>query len=448
MKLFYLFCIVFFQAFLSFSQTESPSTEKNRKNGHIVFEKEDEQYGALFLTLNNGAKIVIKKTDNPKNKTEFLAYSRKGISFNKERDFYNFKFEDLIIQNTVINNFIDKVNTSAVLKYNLKNGGVWFQGGCYDDGLKDLIKMIYSSFISKSCKSQDFDFCKYHIIRQLKERCGYEGLVFEDSVFLTRYPKTKHFVQEDTKKIKKKKLFKNYTKRVTPTGDFTFYFCGNFEIDTLKKYICQYIGALPEKKSNGGSPKNKLEFNNKTFDKTFHIQCEENIFQTDYISKSLKYNLENKIKTQALQNYINKRLKTFNADTIKCNINFLHSQKELLSEITLSIIAYKRNGCNNQLNKEINSIIQDISQNGFNKEDLENIKTSLIKEHRQDILKNSYWISVMHEKYNFNCDADSYYEKITEELTGEELQKFFNYFLSKAVKHTYSAQPLKVVSTN
>ena len=81
-------------------------------------------------------------------------------------------------------------------------------------------------------------------------------------------------------------------------------------------------------------------------------------------------------------------------------------------------------------------------------EDLENIKTSLIKEHRQEILKNNYWISVMHEKYNFNYDADSYYEKITEELTGEDLQKFFKYFLSKAVQHTYSAQPLKVVSTN
>ncbi|MBO5540336.1 MAG: insulinase family protein [Muribaculaceae bacterium] len=233
-----------------------PLMTKLPKAGKIKKETKNAKLGYDELILSNGAKVILKKTDFKDNEIRMYAVSKGGSSLYGQKDWANTELFDMAIMQSGLGNFSNQELEKALAG---KQASASLSLGTYTESLsgqstiKDLETMFQLAYLRMTDIRKD-DKAYANIMNLLETALKNKGLqpeaAFADSVNVTLNNHTwryRPFEAECLKDVNYDRIMQIAKERTANAADFTFYFVGSFDNDTIRKHICQYIASLPAK---------------------------------------------------------------------------------------------------------------------------------------------------------------------------------------------------------
>ncbi|MFM8771319.1 MAG: M16 family metallopeptidase [Candidatus Kapaibacterium sp.] len=231
-----------------------PLMEQMPTAGKIVKSVQLSDADAKELILSNGARVVYKKTDFKNDEILFVAQSWGGQSLAKEEDHFT---------NSVAATVVDQSGLASLSMNDLmkvltgKNVGISpsigmerevISGSSTPKDLRTFFELLHLGFVNPRKDPEAFAAWRTKMQADLANKEKSPEATFFDTVAAVSsnyHPRTRTMSAEDVNKVDLDKAYNLYRERFKYGSDFTFYFVGNFDEDTLKKYCETYIASLP-----------------------------------------------------------------------------------------------------------------------------------------------------------------------------------------------------------
>jgi len=231
--------------------------EKTPAAGRITSDNTDTPTGAHIITLSNGAKIILKQTENKNNEVIMYAAANGG-SANAA--------QDTIVS---VNLLSEMLNVSGLgpysrteLNYKLAGKQVsfsfWlsnyyrgFQGSSTTQDMITLFEMIHIFFASPKLDETAIQAMLDQYRTSLAHANDDPQRVFSrelTKLINNRHPLFMPLELDDINKVSIQKANEFLSLCLNPS-DYTFVFTGNFNLDEIKELASVYIASLPQSKS-------------------------------------------------------------------------------------------------------------------------------------------------------------------------------------------------------
>ena len=215
-----------------------------------------------MLTLSNGAKVVLKKTDFKNDEVQFAATADGGTSAFGTKDLNEVKMMGALMNSSGLrgftNNDLEKVLAGKIAScgFSVSRYRHGLAGGSTPKDLETLMQLIYLKLTNLTKDEKAVNNLINNQVTALANRSNNPQAVFQDSLTSTLYPGNPVFRTMTVDEVKSvnydralelgKQLFGN-------AKDYTFFFVGNFDEAKILPLIEQYIASLP---NNGKKFKN------------------------------------------------------------------------------------------------------------------------------------------------------------------------------------------------
>lgn len=235
---------------------QEPLIAKMPAKGKITGEKENKTLGYKELTLSNGARVLLKKTDFKDDEVVIDATSKGGSSLLGDEDIVNAKVFDMAIGASGLGNFSNtelekalagKQANANLQLFNLHEG---LSGSSTPKDLETLFQLTYLYFTDVRKDEKSFAQLMTTLETMLKNQALSPDAAFSDSLMSTLYchnPRYATLKLEDLKKVNYDRILQIAKERTADASDFTFTIVGNFDEATIRPLIEQYIASLPAK---------------------------------------------------------------------------------------------------------------------------------------------------------------------------------------------------------
>ncbi|MBQ7420913.1 MAG: insulinase family protein [Prevotella sp.] len=229
------------------------------KKGKIKKETENKQFGYRELTLSNGARVILKKTDFKDDEIQFQAMAKGGKGLYGAADYSNLKLFDTGANAVGLGNFTSNELQKALygkqvaVTIGLDNYYTTVGGNSVPKDLETLMQLIYLHFTSLAKDEDAYKSIMSQVELMLKNKDLSPESAMSDSLPATLYNHDPRFAALDVKDVEHAsydRMLQIAKERYANAGDFVFYFVGNFDESAIRPLIEQYIASLPGKKSN------------------------------------------------------------------------------------------------------------------------------------------------------------------------------------------------------
>ena len=426
---------------------QEPLMAQLPKAGKIKKTVENKQLGYKQLTLSNGAKVVLKKTDFKDNEILFAASAKVGYSALEKSDYPSIMLMSEAWGASGLGDFSSTELEKALAG---KQAGVGFSIKPYSHGLsgnstpKDietLMQLIYLKMTAVSKDQKSFDNMKSMMATVLANKSNNPSLVYQDSVQSTLYLGSKLARVPEASDIKDL----NYD-RILEIGkqfygnakDFTFYFVGNYDEKTLLPLIEQYIASLP---NNGFKLKNKqIPYANGKVSNVFTKAMEnpQNQATEIWYTKApftLQYMVLADVSARLLEMKYLRTIREELSAAYHAGANYgLLRDYDNKAAISISAVA--------QLNPEKSDIAIPYFFKGMeetvaqpNAEDLQKVKEILLKQAAVSEKTNGYWLGALSTFERMGVDTHSDYKEMVKNLKASEISDFLKNVILKSGNH-------------
>ena len=225
---------------------QDPLIAQKPKTGKIKSTTEDKKLGFKTLTLSNGAKVVLKKTDFKDNEIQFAATANVGYSSLDKSD-YTFAFVGGMLLNAsglgqFSSNDLEKAlaGKQASVSYTITPFKHGLSGNSTPKDIETLMQLIYLKMTALSKDEKSASNLLNTIKTALANQSKSPEMVYQDSLQstiymgskLARIPKT-----EDLNAVNYDRVLELGKQMFTNAKDFTFFFVGNYDEKTLLRAI-------------------------------------------------------------------------------------------------------------------------------------------------------------------------------------------------------------------
>ena len=419
--------------------------EKLPEPGKVVNEIKYDEIEVTELTLSNGAKVILKPTDFKNDEILMTAWSDGGSSLYPDEDYWSASNADAVVNECGIGNFsptdLQKLlagKTASVRPYiaTLSEG---VNGNCVPRDMETMFQLLHLTFTAPN-KSKDL-FQSYidkskALYKNLLSNPNYYFYNETIKVMTQNHPRGGMLpTEEDWDKINFDRTFEIYKERFANAGDFTFVFVGNFKVDSIKKYLEQYVASLPSK-------------GEKEYWRDLGIRPPEGVVKRDFYKgtdpKSMvAVKFHGKYKFDRKTNYHLKSL------TDAMNIILIEKIREEQSGvygISASPSTYKapyehylinvsfpcKPESSAALTDSVFQILHKIHKEGITDEVFEKVKEGQIRDMEVKIKKNGYWMSALQYSYKYGYDPKdipNYRERI-DALTKDDIKSVAENYLN------------------
>lgn len=242
---------------------QEPLMAQAPKAGQIKKTVENKALGYKELTLSNGAKVILKKTDFKDDEILFAATANVGYSAFDKADAVLPMFFDAAISASGLGNFSNTELQKALagkqvsIGTNISPFSHGLSGRSTPKDIETLMQLLYLQMTAVAKDQKSFDNLKNTYITVLANKDNNPNMVYQDSVQSTLYLGNKMAripSADDVKGISYDRILDLAKQYYGNAKDFTFYFVGNYDEKALLPLIEQYIASLP---NNGFKLKNK-----------------------------------------------------------------------------------------------------------------------------------------------------------------------------------------------
>jgi zinc protease len=412
------------------------------KAGKIVKETENKVFGYKELKLSNGATVILKKTDFKDDEIQMQASAWGGKSLFGPSDYTNLKVFDQVIGMSGIGNFSSNELTKALAgkecnaDASLGNTRQYITAHSTPKDIETMMQMQYLYFTAINKDEKQFQNLMTSLEMALKNKNLNPEAVFSDSLSNTIYSHNPRFANiqvEDLKNISYDRILEIAKDRFKNAGQFTFVFVGNFDEQTLRPLIEQYIASLPATKQKAEDFKEIMTLAKGEVVNNFKVKTESpKAIALEYWYADMPYTLENSVKLDAVGQILSMiYLKTIREDesaAYSCgaagNFNLGTHQPKAALQGYCPMNPDKQEIAIRLLHEGIAKM-----QKAIDADQLAKTKEYMLKQIDVDAKKNNYWINTITAYKEYGIDFFTDYKKTVESLTVDNVRDFLNKLL-------------------
>lgn len=417
--------------------------------GSIVKETENKELGYKVLTLSNGATAVIKKTDFKEDEIVMQAESRGGNSLYGEKDWATFSLFDVAANYSGLGNFsyseLDKALAGKQVSASLSLSTSYerLEGQSTVKDLETMFQLAYLRMTAVTRDDKSMASVMGLIENSLKNKDAIPESVFSDSVSYTwgnHDWRERPYNVEDLARFDYDRALQIIKERTANAADFTFYFVGNFDEQTLKGYIEQYIASLPAVKGAKENYANVVTHptGNVVNNFTRKMETPKAMARMYWYTDKVPYTLENSIKASVAGQvidyiYLQKIREDASAaysasgygaaqmvgDKVFTTLVGVCPMKPEKSDVALQI-----------MRDEVPAMAK-----GVDEDYLAKIKETMLKDADTNAKSNSHWANVLSMHYSRGIDVQTRYKDIVSKLTTSDISKFVNDVILSSGNH-------------
>lgn len=423
-----------------------PLVEKLPKAGKIKSESNDDFTGAKIYTLSNGAKVYALKTDYKADEILFSALSWGGEGNYPLEDVNNARLCAEIMGSVGLGNFsssqLNKALTGihARVYANISTRDESLSGSCTPKDLEYMMQMIHLCFTNPGNSEEDYQAFMQMAETVLKNRETNPLTAYSDTIDYLLYdnnPRSNDIKAKDLKTINFNRIREIYRDRFADANNFTYYFVGNFEYDTLKTLLCKYIASLPKVKRTEDYRRDVVHYHQGSASSYFARKMESpqsriyNAFAYRCIGP---YSLADNIKSDAAAQILNMiYMKEIREDaSLVYNISAGSSTNKADNGLASSIFEIScpaKPEYADLTQKMIDDIFVRVGNEGFEQEKLDKVKEYFNKSHQANLKRNNYWLNILTEKTFYGFDHKTNYDEIVNNLTVSDIQAYIKSLL-------------------
>lgn len=415
---------------------QEPLIAKMPAKGKITGEKENKTLGYKELTLSNGARILLKKTDFKDDEVVIDATSKGGSSLLGDEDIVNAKVFDMAIGASGLGNFSNtelekalagKQANANLQLFNLHEG---LSGSSTPKDLETLFQLTYLYFTDVRKDEKSFTQLMTTLETMLKNQALSPDAAFSDSLMSTLYchnPRYATLKLEDLKKVNYDRILQIAKERTADAGDFTFTIVGNFDEATIRPLIEQYIASLPAngKKENWkkvstyakGNAENKF---------TRKMETPKANAYMYWYNLTTPYSLENAVAASAAGQVLEMiYLKKIREDAGAAYSAGATGMASLGGDTPFTALVgicpmdpEKSDMAIKIMEEEAKKLCTTVDADMLNK-----VKELMLKRADENAKTNSYWVSTINNLDEYGVDTYTNYKNVVNALTPEKVAK-------------------------
>jgi zinc protease len=414
------------------------------KAGKIVSEKHDDIFGTTTLTLSNGIKVVIKKTDFKADAILMRGVSLGGNSLFPDSEYVNLQIINSVVSAGGLGNFSatdlnkvlagKKASASASIGRNTET----VNGNCSPKDFETMMQLTYLAFTAPRRDEDAFTSYINRTKASLQNQELQPTVAFSDSITSAVYmnhPRTKRMKADMLDAANYDKILSLYNDRYKDAGDFTFIFVGNIDVQEAKPYLELYLASLPTN--------HRVE----TF-KDLNILPRKGIYKNEFIKEqetakasnlilytgSCAYNSKNSILISAFNQIMNivytEKIREEEGGTYGVSVSGSidkFPREEFVFQIYFDTDPAKKD----KLMEIVYAELDDFIKNGPSEVNLNKVKEYMLKKHDEDLKENGYWLATLDEYYYTGVDRTKDYKSIVNNLTAADLKEFVSKLLGQ-----------------
>lgn len=412
--------------------------------GGKVVKTEEGPFESKVLTLSNGVKVVLKKTDFKADEVRMQAFSTGGTSMFDDKDAVQFKLINQVAGLGGLGNFsnvdLDKVlagkMASASAYVNSLTEGI--SGSCSPKDMETMLQLTYLRFTAPRMDQDAFTSFIGRNKAALANAEADPNTAFSDSISVAlynRHPRAISIKAETLDKIDYNKVMELYKDRFADASDFTFVMVGNIDEATATPLIEKYLGSLPSTKRNEKFRDVNPDIRKGQYENNFTREMETAKSSVLMVaSGKCEYTQKNVVMMSMLGQLLNilytqtVREEAGGTYGVSCNGQLSkYPEAEGVFQIYFDTDPERRPQMVELINKGINDFIAQ----GPKTEDLSKVKEYMLKTYQQNQKENSYWMGILNTMLWEGVDMNKGYENTVNGISIEDLKTFAKDFFGQ-----------------
>jgi zinc protease len=426
------------------------------KRGAILETKNSDKFDYQTLLLSNGVKVILKKTDYKKDQVMLNGSSEGGMSLYGDKDIVNLKMFNQVIDNSGLGNF-SLTELQKALAGKIANASISLaerkqqvSGSSTPKDMETMFQLIYLYFTDIKKDQKSFDNIINSMELQLKNRALDPMQAFVDSVSstLSGHNKwSKPLEAKDLKKVNYDRILQIAKERFSYADGYTFTIIGNFEENSIRPLIEQYLASLPV---NG-----KMEKSHRISDivkgnvkNSFKRKMEtpQALSAMVWTNKDLEYNLQNMIRAdmagQVLMMIYLKKIREEASAAYTCSGQGSFQHDEFDNVVIVQAVCPMKPDQADVALKIMSEEVPNLTKS-CDADMLTKVKEYMIKNIDDAAKTNNYWSNVITNYRKFDVDLHTDYKKVVEAQTPESICQFMREFLKPGNKVEVTMMPLE-----
>ena len=407
------------------------------KPGKIKKEVKNDKFGYSELTLSNGVKVVLKQTDLKKDQVLLRGEGLGGETLYGEEELPNLRMFGDVIEASGLGNFshteLEKALAGKIASASMymSNYREHVNGSSTPKDVETMLQLVYLYFTNINKDQKSFDNLMQTTEVQLKNRLLQPENVFADSLMLTignHHPRVKPMTVDDLKKVSYDRILQMAKERTANAAAYTFTIIGNYDEQTIRPLIEQYLGSLPSQKKVEKGKFIDTDFKGKVVNAFKHkAETPKAIAIMMWNSKEVPYNLENTVRaTIAGQILSMEYLKKIREDasaayTVDASASMSHDdfEKNATIYVYCPMKPEKADVALQIMRDEVINITKTCDADKLAK-----VKEYLLKNHGDQLKQNGYWLGQINSWRKWGMDFHTDYEKVVNAQTPESIAAF------------------------
>ena len=419
--------------------SNEPLMKEAPKGGKIVSEKADAIYGTTELTLSNGVKVYVKKTDFKADEIRMSAFSLGGTSLLPDSDKLNFNQGILngVISAGGLGDFsnveLTKMLAGKKVSVDAGVGGTqeYVHGNCSPKDFETMMQLTYLSFTAPRKDMEAFASFKTRLKAQLENAAANPLSSINDTITSMMYgnhPRYLSLKPELIDQIDYDRVLQIYKERFANAGDFTFFLVGNIDLEQMKPLIEQYLGALPSTGAKETVRDNHMDIAKGILNKTYAKEQQTPMATVFMLySGDCKYDLKNNLLmsflTQALDMVYTEEIREKEGGTY--GVSCYGGLNKYPTEDMMMQIVYQTDPDKfEKLNSIIDREMKEMATEGPSDEHMQKIKEYMLKKYNDNQKENSYWVNNLKEYFCNGVDNTKDYVETINAISKADVQKF------------------------
>ncbi len=392
-------------------------------------------YGSTHLTLANGVNIYVMKTDYTPNSISMNALSDGGMSLYSLDEYMNTSNAGMVGIGGWGNFKAIELGKKLAGKQASVSPSIGtrmesLSGGCVKKDIETMLQLTYLCFTAPRKDEAAYNATVNRFKASIANQEMDPMTAFSDTIAKVMYnnhPTARRVRLEDVDKMNYDRIIEIYKERFADANDFTFFFVGDIDVDSVTPLFEKYIGALPVLKSKEKYGKS---------DKRVAKGEIENIFEKEQQTPQARVRfyfhapMKSTVKNSLIMNMLQQAMTMLYTETVReqeggaygipvsAGINE-YPEKIGVVSIVLPTSPDKRK----YMTEVIYRGIDDMIDNGPKAEDLQKIKEYLHRSYAESVKTNSYWMSQLVNNVTEGEDLTKIYEKTIDEITAKDIQK-------------------------
>ncbi len=412
--------------------------------GKIIKEREIKSLGIKELTFKNGVKVILKSTDFKNDEIQFSSFSPGGNSLYSNDDFQSAVNAPGIVASSGVAEFnsieLPKVIAGkmvSLLPY-ISERYEGINGYASPADLETSLQLVHLFFTEPRIDTGIVKGLVSNFKSSLVNRGNDPNSVFSDSasaILGNYHPRRTGPTLEKANQISATRAFEIYKDRFADASDFTFFFVGNINEDSIKPLLETYLGSLPSINRKEKAKDLGIRIPSGKIKKVIYKGTEDKAFVQLVFSGDYKYGLKQNLFMNGLEEILKIRLTERLRETEEGVYSPSASVNYSLQPVPQYNVSIGFSCSPKNVDKLIAATLDEIYQLQKNGPEAKDVNKFLSEQKltRQTQLKtNSYWLSYLSGQYKIKGNLEDVYkyDQALRSVSPKNIQKTAKQYLN------------------